>query len=112
MYEGSSGATVKVPLEFGHDWTEKVDLPPNTYYANWVCIRNQRPWSFIMQQQNHVAATAPGEGGVDGFTTIYYTFEKVGEGVTLFTRTLTCEVPRGVATPDDMLTVRRSAMNL
>jgi len=29
----------------------------------------------------------------------------VGQGVTLFTRTLTVELPKGVGMPDDLLTV-------
>ncbi|CAK3847221.1 Hypothetical predicted protein [Lecanosticta acicola] len=106
-YKGSGGMhkDVKVPVEFGDVWTEKVDLPPNTYYSTWTCIRKERPWSFVIQQQNHIGATEPDVGGCDGFTTISYTFEKVGEGVTLFTRNLTCELPRGTAIPDDLLTV-------
>ncbi|KAK5168875.1 uncharacterized protein LTR77_006184 [Saxophila tyrrhenica] len=46
-----------------------------------------------------------GTGGVKGMTTITYTFEDVGEGVTLGTRNLTCELPRGVSLPGDLLTV-------
>lgn len=96
---------VKTPVEFGDVWTENVDLPPNTYYSTWTCIRKERPWQFVIQQQNHIAAKSPNEGGFNGFTTISYVFEDVGEGVTLFTRNLTCELPRGVGIPDDLLTV-------
>lgn len=47
-----------------------------------------------------------GSGGIDGITTISYTFEpNIGEGMTLFTRNLTCELPKGVGIPDDLLTV-------
>jgi hypothetical protein len=86
-------------------WTERVDLPPNTYLSTWTAITVEKPWRFAIQQQNDVAMKEDGTGGVKGITTITYTFEEVGEGITLFTRNLTCELPRGVSIPDDLLTV-------
>lgn len=47
-----------------------------------------------------------GTGGSKGFATIFYTFEPdAGHGMTLYTRNLTCELPKGVGIPDDLLTV-------
>jgi hypothetical protein len=38
--------------------------------------------------------------------TISYTFKpQVGQGVMLFTRDLTCELPKVVGIPDDLLTI-------
>jgi hypothetical protein len=82
-----------------------VDLPPNTYLSTWRAITVEKPWRFAIQQQNDVGMKEDGTGGVKGITTITYTLEDVGEGVTLFTRNLTCELPRGVSIPDDLLTV-------
>lgn len=106
-YKGSGGVHehLKLPLQIGDTWTEKVDLPPNLYYSTWTLITAVRPRKWVFQQVNHIAAKSEGEGGIDGFTTISYTFERPGQGVTLFTRNLTCELPKGVGIPDDLLTV-------
>lgn len=108
-YKGSGGMqdrNLKVPLQLGDVWTEKVDLPPNTYLSTWRLITAERPRKFAFQQINNVGMKEDGTGGVDGITTITYTFEgNVGEGKTLFTRNLTGEHPRGVGPPDDLLTV-------
>jgi hypothetical protein len=86
---------------------EEVSLPNNTYYSTWTLITVERPRKFVFQQKNDIARTdEQGTGSVRGFTTISYTFEPdVGHGVTLFTRNLTCELPKGVGIPDDLLTV-------
>lgn len=95
----------KFPLEFGDKWAEKVDLPPNKYLSEWTLIRTKKPYQFVFQQQDDVGAKEDGTPGTQGFTTIVYRFEEASEGRTLFVRTLTCELPRGVGIPDDLLTV-------
>jgi hypothetical protein len=98
--------TTKHPLEFGDTFTEKVSLPPNSYISKWTLIRTKKPYQFVFQQQDGIGAKEDGSSeGSQGFTTIAYRFEEVGEGKTLFVRTLTCEMPRGVGIPDDLLTV-------
>jgi hypothetical protein len=108
-YSGSGGVHehLILPLKFGDTWTEKVSLPPNMYYSTWTLITVERPRKFVFQQKNDIARTdEQGTGSVQGFTTISYTFEPdVGQGVTLSTRNLTCELPKGVGIPDDLLTV-------
>lgn len=108
-YKGSGGMqdkNLKVPLEIGAVWTEKVTLPPNMYVSTWRLITAERPREFALQQVNKIGMLEDGTGGVDGFTTITYTFEEnIGCGKTLFTRNLTGELPRGVGLPDDLLTV-------
>ena len=59
----------------------------------------------MFQQINGIGAHVDGKGGIDGIATISYTFESPGQGVTLFTRNLTCELAKGVGIPDDLLTV-------
>ncbi|KAK4499767.1 hypothetical protein PRZ48_007953 [Zasmidium cellare] len=107
-YKGSAGMqdrNLKVPLQLGDTWTEKVTLPPNMYLSTWRLITAERPRKFAFQQTNQIGMKEDGTGGVDGFTTITYTFEdNIGEGKTLFTRNLTGELPRGVGIPDDLLT--------
>ncbi|KAF2486136.1 hypothetical protein BDY17DRAFT_307686 [Neohortaea acidophila] len=104
MHEGSKH--LKLPLQIGDTWMEKVDLPPNTYHSEWTLITARRPTKFVFQQINKVGVNADGSGGVEGITTISYTFEpNIGHGMTLFTRNLTTELPKGVDIPDDLLTV-------
>ena len=96
----------KFPLSFGDTWTERVSLPPNTYLSTWTLIRTKKPYQFVFQQQDGIGAREDGSSeGSKGFTTIAYRFEEVGQGGCLFVRTLTCELPRGVGIPDDLLTV-------
>lgn len=107
-YKGSGGVHqhLELPLKVGDTWTEKVDLPPNTYLSTWTLITAVRPRKWVFQQTNKIGMHEDGTGGSDGFTTISYTFERPGQGVTLFTRNLTCELPKGVGIPDDLLTVK------
>lgn len=96
----------KFPLEFGDTFSEKVSLPPNSYVSKWTLIRTKKPYQFVFQQQDNIGEKEDGSReGSQGFTTIAYRFEEAGEGRTLFVRTLTCEMPRGVGIPDDLLTV-------
>lgn len=107
-YKGSGGVheNLSLPLKFGDTWTEKVDLPPNTYYSTWKLLTVERPRKFVFQQQNDIGKLGDGSGAINGFTTISYTFEPdIGHGMTLFTRNLTCELPKGVGIPDDLLMV-------
>lgn len=107
-YKGSGGMhkTTKFPLEFGDTLSEKVSLPPNSYISKWRLIRTKKPYQFVFQQQDNIGEKEDGTSvGSQGFTTIAYRFEEVGEGKTLFVRTLTCEMSRGVSIPDDLLTV-------
>lgn len=107
-YAGSGGMhkDTKFPLEFGDEWVEKVSLPPNNYLSKWTLIRTKKPYQFVFQQQDDIGATEDGSSaGAQGFTTIAYRFEEISGGKTLFVRTLTCELPRGVGIPDDLLTV-------
>lgn len=107
-YSGSGGVHehLSLPLRFGDTWTEKVDLPPNTYFSTWTLITVERPRKFVFQQKNDIGKKADGTGSIQGFTTISYTFEpNVGHGATLFTRNPNCELPKSVGIPDDLLTV-------
>lgn len=95
----------KFPLSFGDTWVERVELPPNTYLSTWTLVRTEKPYQFVFQQQNDIGIKEDGTGGSPGFTTIAHRFEDMGKGRTLFVRSLTCEFPRGVGIPDDLLTV-------
>lgn len=108
-YEGSHGIAdrIKTPLDVGDVWTEVVQ-PSNTFScrSTWKLITAERPRKWVFQQIDDIGAAADGTGGVDGITTISYTFEPASEGQTLFIRTLCCELPRGVRIPDQLLIAR------
>jgi hypothetical protein len=66
---------------------------------------NRRPPSQVRlpTAQQHRAKRGWDGRGEKGFCTISYTLEPdVGQGVTLFTRNLTRELPKGVGIPDDL----------
>ena len=110
-YKGSGGMVNEesmhkdLPLKVGHTWTEKVQLGDNLYHSTWTLTTAVRPSKWVIQQVNGIGKLPDGSGGVDGITTITYTFEEAGEGRSLFRRNLSCELPRGVDCPDDLLTV-------
>ncbi|KAK6385530.1 hypothetical protein LTS17_001098 [Exophiala oligosperma] len=85
-YKGSGGMVAEhqmhkdLPLKVGYTWTEKVTLPPNTYHSTWTLITAVRPFKWVIQQTNGIGKLPDGTGGVDGITTITYTFEEAGPG--------------------------------
>ncbi|KAL4805223.1 hypothetical protein BDV18DRAFT_142180 [Aspergillus unguis] len=108
-YKGSGGLKenehLELPLKFGDVFTEKVVLENNTYHSKWTLITAIRPRRWVFQQVDDIGKRADGTGGVKGTCTISYSFESTGHGVTLFTRNLTLDLPKGVRMPDDLLTV-------
>ncbi|KAF2208424.1 hypothetical protein CERZMDRAFT_118817 [Cercospora zeae-maydis SCOH1-5] len=112
-YQGSGGlhnnAQLKLPLQFGDQWTEAVPLAENTYVATWTLITAMRPHKWVFQQVDGIGAHAEGKGesrGVPGTTTISYFFEpQVGphEGTTLFRRKIEYDLPKGVDLAPDLL---------
>ncbi|KAH8901425.1 hypothetical protein GQ53DRAFT_740356 [Thozetella sp. PMI_491] len=115
-YKGSGGIqqNLTIPLKVGDKWVEKVSLAENTYYSGWTLITAVRPWKWVFEQYNGIGAVDEQlNGGVEGITKIEYIFEEAelpvhGEQVsgTLFKRTLTCELPRGIEMPEDLLVVK------
>ncbi|CEJ82562.1 hypothetical protein VHEMI02621 [[Torrubiella] hemipterigena] len=114
-YKGSGGIqqTLPTPLQLGDQWTEKVVLGPNTYYARWTLITAVKPWKWTFLQENGICATDEAiTDGYPGTTEIAYVLEptklevdgKTIEGC-VFKRTLTMDQPRGSCIPDDMLAI-------
>lgn len=115
-YKGSGGIQqdhLSLPLKLGDKWTEKVSLPDNTYYSEWTLITAVRPWKWAFLQVDGIGDTDEAiSNGEKGTCTIEYVLQetdveidgKQGKG-TLFKRTLTVDLPRGVKIPDDLLAV-------
>lgn len=114
-YKGSGGIQqhLELPLKIGDKWTEKVSLAKMTYYSEWTLITAIRPSKFVFEQVNGIGAINEAlEGGVAGTTKIEYLFDEVNMTVegktekgTLFQRTFSSELPRGVEMPEDLLVV-------
>jgi hypothetical protein len=57
-----------LPLEFGDEWTERVELPPNTHLSTWRLITVDRPRKFVFQQHNDIGRKEDGTGVSGGLS--------------------------------------------
>ena len=108
-FKGSAGIadTLTLPLKPGDAWTELVSVGDGFQCkSTWQLIVAERPRKWAIQQVDHVGEQADGTGGVNGITTITYSFTPIGDGKTMFHRSLHCELPRGVRIPDALLVAR------
>ena len=114
-FKGSDGpdAHLSLPLKIGDEWTEIVTLSEDfACQSTWTLIIADRPRRWVFRQTDHIGQALDGSGGVEGFTTISYGFEPAGDGRTLFTRSLHCELPRGTRIPDALLIARAQPANI
>lgn len=113
-FEGSAGmaSELELPLTVGDTWTEVVTVGDFTCRSSWRLITAVRPSKFVFQQVNGIGAAPDGSGGVDGITTISYTFTAQPGGGVLFHRSIHCELPRGVKIPDALLLARCHAAHI
>ena len=108
-FKGSAGTSseLSIPLKIGDNWTELVSVSDTfSCRSTWTLIIAERPRKWAIQQIDRIGEQADGTGGVDGITTIVYSFAPTGEGKTIFHRSLTTELPRGVRIPDELLIAR------
>ena len=108
-YKGSAGIAdlLSLPLKVGDSWTELVKVSENfSCRSSLTLIIAERPRKWAIQQVGRIGEQADGTGGVDGITTIIYSFEPVSEAMTIFHRSLNTELPRGVRIPNELLVVR------
>ena len=109
-FKGSAGIAdqnLRIPLTVGDSWTEFIKVSDRfSCRSTWTLIIAERPRKWVIQQVDRIGEQADGSGGVDGITTIAYSFEPAGDGRTLFHRSLTCELPRGVRIADELLIAR------
>ncbi|MDP9090253.1 MAG: SRPBCC family protein [Pseudomonadota bacterium] len=108
-YKGSAGIADALtwPLKVGDSWTELIKVSETfSCRSSWTLIIAERPRKWAIQQVDRIGEQADGTGGVDGITTIVYSFQQLSERVTIFHRSLTTELPRGVRIPDELLIVR------
>ncbi|MCD2197477.1 SRPBCC family protein [Actinomycetospora endophytica] len=96
-YPGSAGieGIESVPLQVGDVWSEAGKLEDLECRFTWRLVTAERPWRFEFRSVGLLAHDPDDHsGGFEGITTISYTFTRSGEGVTLFHRSMTTEVPK------------------
>jgi hypothetical protein len=108
-FKGSAGIAdhLAIPLKIGDSWTELISVGDGFQCrSTWTLIVAERPRKWVIQQVDRIGEQADGTGGVDGITTITYSFTPIDAGRTVFHRALHCELPRGVRIPDPLLVAR------
>lgn len=100
-YPGSAhigGLPTELPLKVGDTWTEAG--PAGDRIFTWHLAIAMRPRMFVFNSVGRLGHDSDGNGGMDGRMTIQYHFTRPGENITLFTRTMTIEAPKGTPMPD------------
>lgn len=106
-YSGSAGIEglpTGRALRFGDTWTEIVEI--GTEFSGrfiWCLTVAERPWHWEFRSVGPQATEPDGSGGLAGTTTISYRFSSPGADVTLFRRSITCELPKHLRMPDALL---------
>jgi hypothetical protein len=104
---------LELPLKVGDTWSEVVKVGESfTCLSEWQLITAERPRKWVFQQVDGIGQAPDRTGGLAGITTISYTFSSPGEGVTLFHRSIHCELPHGVRIPDELLLARAQPANI
>jgi hypothetical protein len=114
LYRGSAGvqSEIRLPVQVGDTWSETVAVGEDfSCRSTWTLITAVRPRKWVFQQVNGIGAAPDGSGGVDGITTISYTFAPAGDG-TLFHRSIHCEMPHGTVIPEPLLLARANPANI
>jgi hypothetical protein len=83
-------------LEVGDTWDEAH--PEHDRIFTWQLAIAMRPRLWVFSSVGRLGHDSAGEGGMAGRMTIEYHFTQPGEGVTLFTRSMTIEAYRDAPT--------------
>ena len=87
-----------LPLRVGDTWTEAgVD---SDRIFTWHLAIAMRPTLWVFNSVGRLGHDRDGNGGLEGRITVSYHFTRPGEGVTLFTRTMTIEAYKHAPMPD------------
>ena len=100
-YPGSSHVgsdTNDLPLTVGDTWTEAG--PDGERIFTWHLAIAERPRVWVFTSVGRLGHDREGNGGMAGRITVRYHFTQPGQGVTLFTRTMTIETHRDEPLPD------------
>ena len=99
-YPGSDyvGRLDRLPLEVGDRWEEGG--PDGERIFTWHLAIAVRPTLWVFNSVGRLGHDRQGNGGLEGRITVQYHFTQPGEGVTLFSRTMTIEAPKDAPMPD------------
>ncbi|ULE33062.1 SRPBCC family protein [Mycobacterium sp. IDR2000157661] len=100
-YPGSAhigGLPAQLPLKVGDTWTESG--PDGDRIFTWHLTIAMRPKLWMFNSVGRLGHDAGGNGGMEGRITVQYHFTAPGEGITLFTRTMTIEAYKHAPLPD------------
>lgn len=84
-----AGVPDELPLRVGDTWTEAH--PDKDRIFTWQLAIAMRPKMFVFNSVGNLSHDSDGNGGFQGRMTIAYHFTQPGDGITLFTRTMTVE---------------------
>lgn len=99
-YPGSDyvGKLDDLPLKVGDTWEEGG--PDGDRIFTWHLAIAMRPKLWMFTSVGRLGHDRDGNGGMEGRITVQYQFTQPGEGMTLFTRTMTIEAPKHAPMPD------------
>ena len=99
-YPGSAhiGKLPPLPLKVGDTWEEAG--PDGDRIFSWQLAIAVRPIQFVFTSIGRLGHDRDGTGGLEGRITVSYRFTTPGQGITLFSRTMTIEAPKHAPLPD------------
>ena len=104
-YPGSNyvGKLDELPLKVGDTWEEGG--PDGTHIYTWHLAMAMRPKLWVFNSVGRLGHDADGNGGMPGRMTVQYHFTEPGQGITLFTRTMTIEAYKDSPLPDGLFRI-------
>lgn len=99
-YPGSNyiGKLDALPLKVGDTWEEGGGDSDRIF--TWHLAIAVRPTLWMFTSVGRLGHDRDGNGGMAGRISVQYHFTRPGPDVTLFTRTMTIEAPKGEPMPD------------
>ena len=104
---GIGGAEHQLPLKIGDVWTE---TGPQGEIYTWHLAMAMPPKLWIFNSVGKLGHDKDGNGGLEGRITVKYHFTTPGEGITLFTRTMTIEAYKDKPLPDELFKIVNPAI--
>jgi len=105
-YPGSAhveGLPDHFPLRIGDIWREGGEDGRGLF--TWHLALADRPKLWVFSSVGPLGHDESGNGGIEGRITVEYRFTQPGQGITLFTRTMTIEAPKHAPMPDEMFKI-------
>lgn len=92
----------ELPLKVGDVWTEKG---PRGEVYTWHLAMAMPPKLWVFNSVGKLGHDEQGNGGLPGRITVQYLFTEPGQGMTLFTRTMTVEAYKDQPLPDELFQI-------